>query len=392
VNERPDPFELFATDAGDARPPASSVVADGDALDLFVSERTTSEDDAVRSAFVHDRPAPEPVRPPELMLTVPGRDVEVTVAPRAAAGWVPALPRSRSRLVLAAAVIGLTAFAVSTWRNGDVPGVPGLEPTSSDRSIASRPQPTPVARGRIVQGGQDVQARAQVAPPPFTQLAPEPQSQSRAADLTRRANPAGARTSIPPAPAIAGVGRQAAPDVPASAPTRMEPTSGLRLAASSDLTGLTSPVAPALSAPAGVPAPSGALESRAAETRPGEADRPPSAPEVDPNVRARQAIAFTVDRYRAALTQLDSQMARSVWPSVDAGALDRAFSQLQRQRVDFDHCEISHGGGQATAFCSGRAEYVPRVGNNSPRTDYRTWSISLRQSGDRWLIQQVASQ
>jgi hypothetical protein len=100
---------------------------------------------------------------------------------------------------------------------------------------------------------------------------------------------------------------------------------------------------------------------------------------------------LVLDRYRAALSQLDSQMARAVWPGVNVKALAHAFDQLESQKVEFGRCDIAVDGGRATATCSGTAVYVPKVGSKAPRTDARSWSFALQQNGDRWQIQRVES-
>ena len=43
-------------------------------------------------------------------------------------------------------------------------------------------------------------------------------------------------------------------------------------------------------------------------------------------------------------------------------------------------------GGRAQAACTGRAIYVPRVGNQSPRTAPREWMFELRKRDERWTI------
>jgi len=111
--------------------------------------------------------------------------------------------------------------------------------------------------------------------------------------------------------------------------------------------------------------------------------------EVSPVVRDREAVGAVLDRYRRALSDLDPATAQAVWPSVNVKALERAFSQLESQRLEFSQCALSLSTASATASCSGTAEYVPKVGSKTPRVESRTWSFSLQQLGDRWVIQRV---
>ena len=96
-------------------------------------------------------------------------------------------------------------------------------------------------------------------------------------------------------------------------------------------------------------------------------------------------------RYRSAFSALDASAARTVWPSVDARALGRAFDQLEQQQLQFDSCKITVSGGSATAACGGRARYVPKVGSKSMRDERRQWTFDLTKVNDAWRIERVAS-
>jgi hypothetical protein len=76
-----------------------------------------------------------------------------------------------------------------------------------------------------------------------------------------------------------------------------------------------------------------------------------------------------------------------VWPSVDARALGRAFAELRSQRLTFDDCDIAVDGARATAACHGATTYVPRAGDQSPRTEPRMWRFTLERGRDaNWQI------
>ena len=100
-------------------------------------------------------------------------------------------------------------------------------------------------------------------------------------------------------------------------------------------------------------------------------------------------IHTVLGRYQSAFRALDSTAASAVWPTVDRKALSRAFERLEEQRIEFDKCQIAVEGLRAEASCDGRARYVPRVGNKSPRTEARHWRFTLLRREQEWLIDQV---
>jgi hypothetical protein len=97
-------------------------------------------------------------------------------------------------------------------------------------------------------------------------------------------------------------------------------------------------------------------------------------------------IRAALTRWRTAYSELDANAAREVWPSVDARALERAFQALKSQDLRFDRCDLTVHGGSAQAACTGRAVYVPRVGNQSPRATAREWTFELKKRDERWTI------
>lgn len=97
-------------------------------------------------------------------------------------------------------------------------------------------------------------------------------------------------------------------------------------------------------------------------------------------------IRSTLTRFRTAYSQLDARAARDVWPSVDARALERAFHSLKSQELRFDRCSLTVTGARAQAACTGRATYVPRIGDQSPRLTSREWTFELRKADERWTI------
>ena len=106
---------------------------------------------------------------------------------------------------------------------------------------------------------------------------------------------------------------------------------------------------------------------------------------VDPS-RDEDHIRATLAQWRTAYSQLNAGAAREVWPSVDVRALERAFQSVKSQELSFDHCDFTVNGARAQAACTGRASYVPRVGNPSPKTNTREWKFELTRSDQRWTI------
>lgn len=102
-------------------------------------------------------------------------------------------------------------------------------------------------------------------------------------------------------------------------------------------------------------------------------------------------IRSTLTRFRTAYSQLDAGAARAVWPSVDRRALERAFQSLKSQDLRFDQCNLTVSGARAQAACKGRATYVPRIGDQSPRFTTREWTFELQKSAERWTIASARS-
>jgi hypothetical protein len=97
-----------------------------------------------------------------------------------------------------------------------------------------------------------------------------------------------------------------------------------------------------------------------------------------------------IERYRFAFSTLNSGVS-DFWPGVNSRALDRAFSELEQQEFEFDRCTVQVNGREANATCSGRATFVTKVGNKTPRIQPRQWAFRFVQSGNRWIIDTVQS-
>jgi hypothetical protein len=97
-------------------------------------------------------------------------------------------------------------------------------------------------------------------------------------------------------------------------------------------------------------------------------------------------LEHALRRYATAYRQLDARAAKAVWPSVNERALARAFDGLASQDLVLERCHFDVAGQTATASCSGRASYVPRVGSRGVREEAREWSFTLKKVEDEWRI------
>jgi hypothetical protein len=162
----------------------------------------------------------------------------------------------------------------------------------------------------------------------------------------------------------------AMPSGPAPAPQPVPGVSGAR-----SLPGVTStlPAAPPYVTPPASP------------TATASARRADTPPPRDDGALVRAAI----EGYRRAYNTLDAGAAAKVWPTVDAAALARAFRQLRSQSLTFDRCAVDIGGELARVECDGESEWVPGVGDSSPRTARRTWHFDLSRADAAWTIVRV---
>lgn len=99
-------------------------------------------------------------------------------------------------------------------------------------------------------------------------------------------------------------------------------------------------------------------------------------------------VSYVLQQYRRAYESLDVSAAQDVWPTVDARALGAAFRQLSSQRVTFESCgvSVSGSGAQATARCTGRAEFMPKVGGRRSYTASGEWVFDLQKENADWRI------
>lgn len=99
-------------------------------------------------------------------------------------------------------------------------------------------------------------------------------------------------------------------------------------------------------------------------------------------------VSYVLQQYRRAYESLDVSAAQDIWPTVDARALGAAFRQLSSQRVTFESCgvSVSGSGAQATARCTGQAEFKPKVGGRRSYTASGEWVFDLQKENADWRI------
>jgi hypothetical protein len=110
-----------------------------------------------------------------------------------------------------------------------------------------------------------------------------------------------------------------------------------------------------------------------------------------PMVEANE-VRSVLDGYADAFSTLDANATQRVWPGADVRGLARAFDQLTAQTITFNRCDVKASGESADAVCVGRATWVPKVGDRSPRSEQRTWRFALGRDGDEWVIDRVQVQ
>jgi hypothetical protein len=103
----------------------------------------------------------------------------------------------------------------------------------------------------------------------------------------------------------------------------------------------------------------------------------------------RALVDQTLQRYRRAYNRLDARSAQAVYPTVNEGALARAFSDLDSQVLLFERCDIELQGRSANVTCRGSSHYVPKVGNHETRVERRVWNFTLRKDEGDWKIESL---
>ena len=132
--------------------------------------------------------------------------------------------------------------------------------------------------------------------------------------------------------------------------------------------------------PSPSPSPSATASSPAETVGSAPTDLPASAVARSSCEAEARAIENVLGRYRIAFNKLDAGAASAVSPAVNEKTLAKAFERLESHDVSFESCQIEIFSVLAEAACSGRARYVPKVGNRTPKDEARRWRFSLRKA------------
>lgn len=315
-------------------------------------------------------PPPLPMEPDRLFEAEPDQDAVE------ARGATPPTPRQAlaSRPVLAALAAGAALVGASVaWLTRPVDVSPRAPSTAS--SVASPVAPAP-----------DVSATASAGiatAPAVTAITPS--------------TPRSAREPAPSAP-VPSAGTSAPDDAAlvSRAPASVAPEAGGLSAVSStrepapasspaERVGETAVAAP-LAPPISLPLPATSLPSAPLSTA-----GSPVTPRSSSFAPERTAIQQLLVQYAHAYDALDAGAASAIWPSVDAGSLERAFAGIKQQSLLFDRCELDVAVTQATAVCPGSLTFVRRVGDTTPKVLRASWTFAFERAPDGWQIARVAA-
>jgi hypothetical protein len=292
------------------------------------------------------------------------------------------LPSSRSPFVtFAAACILLAAFVGGWIAYRDVPVADeSPAPVAQAAALVTEPAATSAPLTRPAPATPSLTTPAAAAP------APEPVADT-SADLLA------APKSKPSVNAEAPIARDSRPTEPTPSATPLQ-------VATNDALPTLPDVAPAPPPPAPPPAPATRVEpppvTTAAVPTTGLADTVLRTTSVDVNapvveVSQEPRVRDVLNRYASAYSALDANAAERVWPTVNRGALARAFDGLASQRVNLGDCRVDVTGNKAHARCAGSTTWSPKVGSGT-HNESRVWTFDLVRVGADWQILNARAQ
>jgi hypothetical protein len=293
-----------------------------------------------------------------------------THARRQAARAAERRAKIRRSSVAAALIIAIGVLGAWLYRLREAP----LPDAPATASVVA--QPPPVAA--VQRPPATFEPPAPAAPLPARPAEEPAPAQERPATLEpdrRAAEPRDAGRS--PAPTQSSAPAAAAVDLAPPVQPAPVPTTGDALASQP-------PIAPTArlegvgTAVAGPPPPVTAPPRPAPAPVP-EVAAPPAETSQEPAVRAALA------RFAAAYSRLSASAAQDVWPTVDARSLERAFANLESQRVSLGDCAVKVAAAAARAECTGTTTWTPKVGGGS-RTERRRWQFDLALANGTWFI------
>ena len=320
------------------------------------------------------------------------------------------VPGRRSVIGGAVAATLLVATAVTLERNGNPlfyagtasasaepaaprlePAAPPIEPAAPPLDATMRTSPEPLATAPTADAvgplGGDPRSREEPVPAASTDSTVAREA-ARAAAV-----PAASRALEPPKPPRpTGSIRDTSSSARAELPATASVAPAAPISPPPQLV-VVEPIVPTL-----LPARPAAAELAMSATVPPAANTAslaPAASAAETAIASRAAddgaVHDVLGKYRSAYSRLNASAAASIWPTVDAKALGKAFERLETQEIEFDRCDVVLTGSRAVATCGGRARYVPKVGNKSAHVEARQWRFDLRKANETWLIEGVSA-
>ena len=164
--------------------------------------------------------------------------------------------------------------------------------------------------------------------------------------------------------------------------TAPQPPVGPSVPETTPETGVGGAAPPAERVPVAVP--EAVSAGRGGQPGPAEAAAAPSAQVPDNNV---SAITQVLQNYSAALMSLKPEAVQALYPSVNVGALRRAFADYTslNHQITIDKIELSPDGQRAGVMAVVSTSPVVRTGRAQPTS--RMVTFSLRKQGNAWVIE-----
>jgi hypothetical protein len=370
----------FCDDARSAIEEARAIFPSSAEIPAF--EARLAELEARAAAPQPDSPAPQPLPPAAAPIDVP-------LTPAAAESAQSARPRWRRGAAAAAASVLALLGTATAWQIGSTwPHTVPATQVNSTVGVAGPAQqtPAPQASKTLPRNLEIVRDTIVVPAPPRPRDeigTPGPYISARGPEASPAPEsptglpPPAASDSYPAIPApeprndrsdVVAALNVRAPE-PEPLPERL-PRSGIEPGP-----GLVPPSAPA-------PPASSPVDAPAARTEHGT-----------PTLARAEDLAIVrsvLERYEGAYSALDADAASEIWPTVNRGALARAFHGLATQHVSLGTCDVTLKGPAARATCQGTASWKPKVGGGL-RTEDRRWEFELRKDGAAWIIERASA-
>ena len=115
------------------------------------------------------------------------------------------------------------------------------------------------------------------------------------------------------------------------------------------------------------------------------------APVAASPVTLEPAFEATLAAVTRSYRDLDAAALTGVWPGADTASLEQSFSALKYQSMSFDRCTTRPNGSDGVlASCDVSIAAAPKSGEPALERRRESWTLVLRDSGDRWTIAGVS--